>query len=109
LVSFWISLSDNPPNSFTFSPKMLKVNGSDIMGILKVEPGPKVGQVLAILLDEVLDDPKRNTKKYLGEKVKELGGLSDKEIQKLTKAAKEKEREFEEAVDEETKEKYWVK
>ena len=91
------------------SPKMLKVNGSDIMSILKVEPGPRVGQVLAILLDEVLDDPKRNTKKYLGEKVKELGGLSDKEIQRLTKAAKEKEKEFEEAVDEETKEKYWVK
>ena len=91
------------------SPKMLKVNGSDIMSILKVEPGPKVGQVLAILLDEVLDDPKLNTKKYLGEKVKELGGLPDKEIQKLTKAAKEKEKEFEEAVDEETKEKYWVK
>ena len=91
------------------SPKMLRVNGEDIMKWLKIEPSPKIGQVLAILLDEVLDDPKRNTQKYLKDKVVTLGKMGDKELQALTKKAKEKEQEFEKAVDEEVKERYWVK
>ncbi|MFY9457830.1 MAG: HD domain-containing protein, partial [Candidatus Spechtbacterales bacterium] len=91
------------------SPKMLKVNGDDIMELLGIEPGPKVGQILAILLDDVLDEPKRNTKKYLKDRVDALGKLTDRELQELTKKAREKEQEFERAVDEEVKEKYWVK
>jgi len=91
------------------SPKMLKINGDDIMKFLGVEAGPKVGQVLAILLDDVLDDPKRNTKKYLRGRVEELGKLSDGELKDFAKKAKEKEEEFEKAVDEEVKERYWVK
>lgn len=91
------------------SPKMLKVNGDDIMELLGIEPGLKVGQILAILLDEVLDEPKRNTKKYLKSKAEELGKLQDEELGKLTKKAREKEQEFERAVDEEVKEKYWVR
>ena len=91
------------------SPKMLKINGSDIMKFLKIEPGPKVGQVLAILLDEVLDEPKRNTKKYLKDKAEALRKLKDSELDELTKKAREKGQEFEKAVDEEVKERYWVK
>lgn len=91
------------------SPKMLKVNGSDIMKTLNLEPGPKVGQILAILLDDVLDDPKKNKEKYLEERVGKLGALSQEELSKVADKAREKEREFEQAIDEETKAKYWVK
>ena len=44
------------------SPKMLAVDGKDVMEIAKIEPGPKVGQILSILLDEVLEDPLKNEK-----------------------------------------------
>ena len=37
--------------------RMLKINGHRIMSILKIEPGPKIGQILDILLSEVLDEP----------------------------------------------------
>jgi poly(A) polymerase/tRNA nucleotidyltransferase (CCA-adding enzyme) len=90
------------------SPKMLKINGDDIMAHLAIPPGIKVGQILAILLDEVLDEPKRNTKKYLKSRVEELGKLTDSELAELTKKAREKEQEFEKAVDEKVKERYWV-
>lgn len=91
------------------SAKLLKINGDDVMELLGIEPGPKVGQILAILLDEVLDEPKRNTKKYLKNKAEELGKLQEEELSKLTQKAREKGQEFEKAVDEEVKEKYWVK
>lgn len=44
------------------SAKMLKVNGNDLMKHLRIEPGPKVGQILDILLGEVLEDPKKMKK-----------------------------------------------
>jgi len=91
------------------SPKMLKIDGNGIMKLLGIEPGPKVGQILAVLLDDVLDDPKRNTKKYLRDRLRELRELSDNELTGLAKKAKEKGEEFEKAVDEEVKERYWVK
>ncbi len=47
------------------SPKMLKVTGNDVMKILNISPSPKVGQILAILLDEVIEEPGRNTKENL--------------------------------------------
>lgn len=90
------------------SPKMLKVNGNDIMDVLSTEPGPKVGQILAILLDDVLDDPKLNIKEYLITRIKKLGSLSEQALAKLSKGAKEKNMQFDKAADENIKEKYWV-
>ena len=37
------------------SPKMLKVDGGNVMKIAGIEPGPKVGQILAVLLEEVFN------------------------------------------------------
>jgi len=91
------------------SPKMLKINGDVIMKLLGAEPGIKIGRILATLLDEVLDDPKLNTKKYLEKRAKELGEISDDKLQELTKEAREKQGKFDTAVDEEIKERYWVK
>ena len=91
------------------SPKMLKVNGNDVMEILKIKPGPRIGWILSILLEEVLDDPKRNTKENLELRIKELGKLNDWELEKLARSAKEKKDEFESGIEEEMKKKYWIK
>ena len=37
------------------SPRMLKIKGDDVMRLLKIKPSPKVGFILSILLEEVLD------------------------------------------------------
>lgn len=54
------------------SVKMLKINGHDLMDKLKLEPSPKMGAILEVLLGEVLEDPKKNNKKYLLDRAKEL-------------------------------------
>lgn len=91
------------------SPKMLKVNGEDVMKLAKLDPGPKVGQILGALLDEVLDDPKRNEKEYLEKRIKELNKLSEKELIALAEKARETKEEIEAGVEEEMKKKYYVK
>lgn len=56
-----------------FSVADLKINGHDVMKILKLPSGPKVGQVLEKLFEEVVEDQKRNTQKYLLKRIKEFG------------------------------------
>lgn len=48
-----------------FTVSDLKVNGQDVMEILKIKPGPKVGEVLSKLFEEVVDDAKKNNREYL--------------------------------------------
>ena len=91
------------------SPKMLKLNGEDVMKELKIEPGPKVGLILAALLEEAVDDPKLNTKPVLTKRAGELGKLSDKELVELGKKAKQSVAEVQKRIDEEIKKKYFVK
>lgn len=90
------------------SAKMLALKGDELMKILKSSPGPKIGQILNILLDEVLDDPSRNTKQNLEFRSKELGKLQDEELQELNKKAEEKNQEVQTKVEDTTKKKYWV-
>ena len=89
-------------------PKMLKLRGNDLMKLVKVESGPKIGWILNVLLEEVLDDPKKNDKKYLSDRAKELAKLSDRELQKISEQAKDKKDEIEEEIDESIKRKYNV-
>ncbi len=91
------------------SPKMLKVKGGDIMKELKLEPGPKIGAVLAVLLEEVLDEPKKNEKESLLKRAAELGKLSEAELAKLSSKAKDSASEVQERIDAELKKKYFVK
>ena len=91
------------------SAKMLKLNGSDIMSLCKIQPGPKVGAVLNILLEEVLDDPKLNTKEYLENKARELCLVGDAGLQKLADEAKKKKTGIEEEEVGKIKKKYYVK
>jgi len=43
------------------SVKMLKVNGEDVMRLLGIKPGAKIGQILDILLEQVLADPSKKS------------------------------------------------
>ena len=91
------------------SPKMLKVNGGDVMKVLGIEPGPKIGWILAVLLEDVLDDPKKNEAAYLEDKIRDLGAMSDSGLKKLAERATEIKDEFESGAEEEMKKKYYVK
>jgi len=72
------------------SVSMLKTDGKKIMEILKLEPGPKIGQMLNALLEEVLEDPSLNTEEYLNKRVLELSKMSDTELKELAEKGKKK-------------------
>jgi len=91
------------------SVKMLKINGNDLMEILEEKPGPKIGQILDALLGLVLDDPKKNNKKYLETEAKKFAKLPEKYLKELADKSKEDKMDVQSKEDEATKQKYWVK
>ncbi|XOB41303.1 MAG: CCA tRNA nucleotidyltransferase [Candidatus Nealsonbacteria bacterium] len=90
------------------SAKMLKITGNDIMEILKIKPGPEVGQILDILLGYILEDPKKNTKKFLENEIKKLSKMDKKELLNLSQKSRKEREEIEMKKDKMTKKKYWV-
>ncbi|MFZ3054654.1 MAG: HD domain-containing protein [Minisyncoccales bacterium] len=90
------------------SVKMLKINGEEVMKTLDIKPSPKVGMILDVLFEEVLKDPKNNTKAYLKKKLSELGELNEAELKNLAQKAKEERNKVIIKEDKMTKEKYWV-
>jgi poly(A) polymerase/tRNA nucleotidyltransferase (CCA-adding enzyme) len=90
------------------SVKMLKVSGNDVMKILNIQPGPKIGRILDVLLGQVLLDPTKNKKEYLEKEIKELGKLSEKELNSLSEKGRKEREKLEMKRDEMTKKKYWV-
>lgn len=72
------------------SVKMLKVDGNDVMRILNIQPGPKVGIILNALLSEVLDDPEKNNKEMLEERVRKLGNFPISELAEMIRKKEEK-------------------
>lgn len=90
------------------SLKQLKINGDIIMKLLGIEPGKRVGFILNALMNEVLDDPKKNETDYLKNRAKELNKLQDDELKRLAEEAKRKMEEIEYEKEAETKKKYWV-
>lgn len=91
------------------SSSMLKVDGSDIMKICNLQPGPRVGRILAVLLEEVLDNPKLNQKSILVKRINELNELADDELKKLAASATKKKHEFEKGLEAEIKTRFGVK
>ncbi|MCX6795650.1 MAG: HD domain-containing protein [Candidatus Falkowbacteria bacterium] len=69
------------------SVKMLAVNGYSLMSELKLEPGPKIGAILDVLLSEVIEDPELNKKDYLLEKARQLESFN---LAELREQAREK-------------------
>jgi len=90
------------------SVKMLKINGEEVMKTLNIQPSPKVGMILDVLFEDVLKDPKNNTKAYLNKKLKDLGALNEAELKDLAQKAKEERNKIIIKEDQMTKEKYWV-
>lgn len=72
------------------SVQMLKVDGQRLMELLHVKPGPKIGYILHSLLEEVLDDPSKNTAEILEKRAVELNKLDLEELKKLADAGKKK-------------------
>jgi len=50
----------------------LKVDGTDAMNILNIKPGPKVGEILKKIFNEVLADAKKNDREYLLKKINDF-------------------------------------
>ncbi|MEK9177027.1 MAG: hypothetical protein AAB923_01905, partial [Patescibacteria group bacterium] len=76
---------------------MLAVDGLMIMTETGEGPGPRVGWILHALLEEVLDDPTKNTKEYLIEKARVLVNLEDAALREMGEAGKGAKGEAEEA------------
>jgi len=58
----------------TFSVKDLAIDGTDVMQVLGIEPGKKVGAILKGLFEAVLDNPELNTVDKLLELVENVEG-----------------------------------
>jgi len=86
----------------------LKVNGEDVMKILKIKPGPKIGQVLDVLLGYVLNEPKKNKRDFLEKEIEKLGKISEKDLKELAEKARQERMKIVMKRDEMTKKKYWV-
>lgn len=50
----------------------LKIDGNDVMKVLNIKPGPKVGEILKKLFEEVMEDATKNEKEYLLEKIQKF-------------------------------------
>ncbi len=67
------------------SVKMLKINGDDLMKLLDIKPSPKIGEILDVLLSEVIEDPKLNNKKHLQKRARELNKMESSELRQRAK------------------------
>ncbi len=74
----------------------LKIDGNFLMKDLGIKAGPRMGWILNALLEEVLENPEKNTVEILSELVKSLNLLPDKELKALGDKGKEKKEELEE-------------
>jgi putative nucleotidyltransferase with HDIG domain len=77
------------------SVKMLKINGDDLMKVLGVAPGPKIGAILDVLLSAVIEDPELNDAKLLSAQAKELDKLNLEELRAKAKEVIEEKRQEE--------------
>ena len=86
---------------------MLQIDGRKVME-LGEKPGPRIGWTLHALLEEVLEDPARNTAEYLEKRAGELLEMPDKELRTIGEEAKEAKDVAEEAEIKDIQKKYFV-
>jgi poly(A) polymerase/tRNA nucleotidyltransferase (CCA-adding enzyme) len=91
------------------SVAMLKIDGKKIMDVTHVTPGPKIGFILHALLEEVLDDPSKNTEEYLENRAKELILLEENDLKALGEKGKQSREEADEEEIKKIRSKHWVK
>lgn len=88
---------------------MLNINGDTIMKVTREKPSPKIGMILHALMEEVLEDPQKNTSDYLEKKAVELSKLPIERLQKIAEKGREKSEKLEEEKVSQIRKKYWVK
>ena len=86
---------------------MLQIDGRRIIEMGQA-PGPRIGWALHALLEEVLEDPAKNTAEYLEGRAGELLQLPDKELRLIGEQAKETKEVAEEAEIKDIHKKYFV-
>lgn len=77
------------------SVKMLKIDGLRIMEVTGEKPGPKLGDTLHALLEEVLEEPTKNNAGYLEGRAGELMKLPLEELRALGEEGREAQEEEE--------------
>lgn len=55
-----------------FSINDLTIDGNDVMKVLNMKPGPKIGEILQKLFEEVDEDLTKNNKEFLIKRIKDL-------------------------------------
>lgn len=89
---FMVEKVSNDP----LSAKQLKINGNDLMKEVGIDPGPKIGAILDVLLSRVIDDPALNERESLLESARELSKNDPEQLRKMAKEKIEEERKKEE-------------
>jgi poly(A) polymerase/tRNA nucleotidyltransferase (CCA-adding enzyme) len=72
------------------SVSMLNIDGKRLMEISHETPGPKIGYTLHALLEEVLEDPDKNTAEYLEKRALELLALPVEALKRLGEQGRER-------------------
>jgi tRNA nucleotidyltransferase (CCA-adding enzyme) len=75
---------------------MLKIDGKKVIEITETKPGPHVGFILHALLEEVLEDPTKNSVEYLENRAGELNKLPESELKALGESGKHSKEEADE-------------
>lgn len=70
------------------SVQMLKIDGKGIMNVTHETPGPRIGNILHALLEEVLEDPAKNTEEYLEQRTLAFSKMSDDDLKQYGEAGK---------------------
>lgn len=89
------------------SVAMLNIDGQRIIEMGE-QPGPRIGWTLHALLEEVLDEPGKNTAAYLEDRTKALLSLSDNDLKELGEGGKERREAEEKAAIQELRTKHHV-
>jgi len=73
----------------------LAINGETLINVLHMKPSPRIGWILNSLLEEILDDPAKNTEEHLTKLAKSLNMLGDDELRTLGERGKEEKEKLE--------------
>jgi poly(A) polymerase/tRNA nucleotidyltransferase (CCA-adding enzyme) len=91
------------------SVQQLAIDGTTLMEVTAEQPGPRIGWLLHALLEEVLEDPSRNTREHLTERAQELATHSDADLKERGEHGKQRKEEEEAASIQQLRHKYHVK
>lgn len=86
---------------------MLKIDGKTIMDMGE-KPGPRIGWILHALLEEILDEPSRNSEQYLQERASKLMQLEESALKELGEEGKNRREEEDEAEIQKLRDKHHV-